>query len=94
MSQVGAPFRYNRPGSYFLLFCSGNRWVETIIYIPGRRQGDLDSRRYGVGGFGSLFWMNNTVASLLYGYSLVITRIYTILDNTHFKITIFGATLS
>jgi hypothetical protein len=71
---------YNRPGSYFLLFCSGNRWVETIIYIPGRRQRDLDIRRYGVGGFGNLFWMNNTVASLLYGYYLVTIRI---LDNTH-----------
>jgi hypothetical protein len=58
---------YNRPGSYFY-FLFGNRWVETLIYIPGRRQGDLDSRRYGVGGFGNLFWMNNTVAILLYGY--------------------------
>jgi hypothetical protein len=28
-------------------FCSSNRWVETLIYIPGRIQGDLDSRRYG-----------------------------------------------
>jgi hypothetical protein len=64
-------------------FCSGDRWVETLIYIPGRIQGDLDSRRYGVGGFGNLFWMNNTVASLLYGYYLVKTRTYTILDNTH-----------
>jgi hypothetical protein len=63
--------------------CSGNRWVETLIYIPGRIQGDLDSRRYVVGGFGNLFRMINTVACLLYGYYLVITRSYTILDNTH-----------
>jgi hypothetical protein len=63
------------------IFCSGR--FETLIYIPGRIQGDLDSRRYGVGCLGNLFWMNNTVASLLYGYYLVTTRTYTILDNTH-----------
>jgi hypothetical protein len=63
-------------------FCSGNTWVETLIYIPGRRQGDLGSRRYVVSGFGNIFRMNNTVTSLLYGYYLVVTRTYTILDNT------------
>jgi hypothetical protein len=72
----------NRPGSYFYFFAPAIGGLR-LIYIPGRIQGDLVSRRYVVGGLGNLFWMNNTVAILLYGYYLVITRTYTILGNTH-----------
>jgi hypothetical protein len=38
--------------------------------------------------------MKNTIASLLYGYYLVITHTYTILKKTHVSKLIFGAALS
>jgi hypothetical protein len=69
--------RYNCPGSYFYFLLRQKAGWDSYLYPRA------DSRRYGVGCLRNLFWMNNTVASLLYGYYLVITRTYTILDNTH-----------